>query len=344
MESNTKDLNSIYILKAIAALLVVCNHIPNFLFPDLNNYNTNGITNWYDLFLFPKLEPIIRLAVPIFLMISGFFIYKNNDTFRTSLKKSIIKVLKIIIIVNSIYILAYTIGFHQFPIRSWNAFFNIILFGTSLSPHLWYLNAFLGALVFFYVISFITHKNKWIYFLPLLFFLHLLVGRYQFITGLSDIPLYIRLNFLTVGIPCFSIGIICKLNSDMLKKHVHAITICTIVFLIMIYFESFILSINNHNNLVNYLLLTLPLSVSLFLMFLHLDINKKNLFIKIGKNDSANIYYWHILINIIISHFILIKSIQAFLIYFIAIVTSMTLNKLIHIAHKIEFTKLEKHV
>nr|WP_302830143.1 acyltransferase family protein [uncultured Bacteroides sp.] len=54
-----KEIQSIYVLKAICALLVVGIHVPSML------------TN--------PLSPITRMAVPCFFMISGYFIVSNKE-------------------------------------------------------------------------------------------------------------------------------------------------------------------------------------------------------------------------------------------------------------------------
>ena len=140
METNNRQYN-IDILRLICALLVVCIHCTNY---SLREY----------------ILPITRIAVPIFFIISGYFLYSdNNEHTKSKIGKSIKKISKIYIISLIVFfIYAFIDGFinnnfNAIKIGPWKLFVFITNCSSLFFPydfHLWFLIALIQGLILFY--------------------------------------------------------------------------------------------------------------------------------------------------------------------------------------------------
>lgn len=284
------------ILKFISAFFVVCIHIP--FKGEFGKYFT----------------AISRFAVPIFFIISGFFyqqtVKKGNEN------KQIIKILKLCIIANFIYLVYRIImlTLNDDNILSWlqktfsfkNFLEFIFLNESPLAVHLWYLNAFLYVLI---IMKFINKYNKYklLYFItPLLLIFDLILGKYSLLFFQQNIPyLYVR-NFLFVGLPYFAIGIYINniMNKYPLNIRVSKIRNLLIIFIVLFcvttILERFILVQFGINAKRDHYISTTFLAISLFLYFVGITNKNKNRFInyiaELGKNYSTNIYIFHYMI------------------------------------------------
>ena len=168
-----------------------------------------------------NVEPICRFAVPCFFMITGFF-YSDIVNRRKELKQ-IIKVLFLISVSNVVLILLNIIYVGRNGIVDWiilccskNNIIKMLFFNENLitghfgSYHIWYLNALLYVLVIAYFLRRLKKLEVLYYLTPLL-----LIGGFilecfsQQLFGVSfseNGRYYVYRNFLTVGIPYFSIG------------------------------------------------------------------------------------------------------------------------------------------
>lgn len=94
MENRTTQIPSLYLLKFVLALLVVCIHMQPF-------FSSEAIS---------IVIPLARIGVPSFFMISGFFFYPKYSVRNVSyLEKQLIKIIKIVLIGSGIYLIYYTI-------------------------------------------------------------------------------------------------------------------------------------------------------------------------------------------------------------------------------------------
>lgn len=107
-------------LKFLCAIMVVGIHIP--------------------FVLQPHLIAIYRIAVPIFFMISGYFLVNTEGVITTQrIKRVFIKVLILAITANVIYYIFKLIIFHRYTYP----LFVTIIEGGTIAASLWYLNAYL---------------------------------------------------------------------------------------------------------------------------------------------------------------------------------------------------------
>jgi len=198
-----KNENSpIYILKGICAILVVLIHT-DFLSKQL----------W---------TPIYRTAVPIFYMISGYYLLsKEYSINQDTIKKQLKKIIKYTITASFVYIL-FNIGFNIFKHIHENTQFNLLnillphtknIFETTLryllsnpySEHLWYLTAYIGCLIcLLYIVKFKLY-NLLLYLVPIGLLVGLSIGKYSFWE--IHIPAYLYRNVFTTALPFVLIGL-----------------------------------------------------------------------------------------------------------------------------------------
>ncbi len=184
--------NNIDILKAICAFEVVFAHVP--------------------FIKFELIDP--HFAVPCFLMISGYFIFSpSKERMDERIIRSINRIVWICLWSTAIYFVYdgfYMLRngedlFNSSKVVNW-ILFNQTIYGTQL----WYLFAYLYVLIIVYFFN----KKRWLFILtwaaPFLLVLNLLFGTYSvFIFGV-DPPIYQTRNFLGIGIPFFTIGMLIK--------------------------------------------------------------------------------------------------------------------------------------
>lgn len=178
---------SIDCLKCIMAFLVVVIHCHSVI---------------YD-----HTTPILRGAVPVFFLISGYCI--NAGDVHNRIKKSLVHILRIFIWSSCLYGLFFTYKYFknsdiQLGIEQVERFF---LFNDHpFIYHLWYINAYLYVLI---IMFFITLLNGWKKVLVLsipLFSLNLILGRYsEFLLG-TPLALEYQIPFLFCGLPFFLVG------------------------------------------------------------------------------------------------------------------------------------------
>lgn len=180
---------SLDILKFLCAVLVVLLHIK---------------TPWTEYIL-----PITRAAVPCFFIISGYFLYQEDEQSLQRIKRSFVKVGTILLWSSVLYALFKLIT-TSINI-SYRDIIDFVLFNVNpFGYHLWYLSAYMYVLVIFYICVKEHVVNLLFIVSPLLLLADLILGKYSLLTLGQELNyIYIR-NFLFVGIPYFSIGVFIK--------------------------------------------------------------------------------------------------------------------------------------
>lgn len=274
-----KSIDSLYFLKGICAFLVVCCHAP--MFGDFNNW----------------ISPIRMAAVPFFFVISGYFLYHEDETKqRERLKKSILKLIPLIVICNLFYLL-WAFPNHGLVVQTWEEILDLILYGNSIIGHLWYLTALFWSLVFFHLTTYLFKGKHRRYILFALLPLALLS-----VFGISYSQ-YLNLRFnvysvLPYGIPFIALGMIIRhyehqcLSSFLSKTNVLIATIA----LLALEFVAVSSHLGHYTHGVFFsTLLFVPCT------FIWLLKQRDNPFFSkevkeltnIGQKYSGNIYYWH---------------------------------------------------
>lgn len=284
--------NSIDAMRLIAAILVVSLHVP--FSPIIGKFTSD----------------IARIAVPFFLMCSGFFLYSTSPkVFKDNSLKSIKKAIYLLVTGTFIYLFTDFIIWHNWNriiqqlilFSSWDFwFFNSVPF----IPVGWYLMAFI------YSILIIRFLYKFIPFPSLFWYLIMGIGFcWWFITGtyqsfFFDIPMSLKYN--TCWIVCYPFLIMGMLIAHFFKsdlKKIPSILSNKVLILCIIFFS--LSSIATHFVIKNITgssvngtgyISTIFLVVSIFLLLLkHVNNGKKLAYL--GKNYSMYIYIYHVAIN-----------------------------------------------
>lgn len=279
--NNRKD--SIDFLRAACAFLVVCIHIP---FP--------GIFGEYFVAL-------ARIAVPAFFMISGYF-YEPEK-----INKQIKKAFVLVVIGNIVYFIWDLIcGFisgNMFSI-SFRECVIFLLFNVSpFGGHLWYLGAYL------YVLLIVKYCNKkFLYYsIPLLLLADLILGKYSLLLFHQEIPYVIVRNFIFVGIPYYSIGLLMNEKKFRISKlGIPFFSLTTIV-------ERYFLISVGANAIRDHYISTTFLSIAVFSFALDYKHTVNGMIAKIGREYSTWIYIIHPII--ITSIALLIKRLGLYNVY-----------------------------
>lgn len=317
--------SSIYLLKFIACFFVVACHVP--LIGNLKNI---------------VLGPIMYACVPIFFMISGFFLDLSKEKFNKNLKKSI-KLLKIILAVNLTYLICVYFN-HGLIVKNAKDIIDVFIFGNVVSGHLWYLSAYLVSLVILCISSYFL-SDKYIKYLPLLALIGLAMSSYNIFFS-QIISSKNVLNALFTGIPYMSIGY-CLKKYEITTQFKRMSFYLIIFFILLNYLEIYIIhDMENIFPISGYYITTLPLSVAIFVFFISRKNTSEHGFLEnIGLHDSGNIYYFHVLIwtalqtlsNHVFGNTLNINSIYTqmggVIVFIITIIFSRIIN---YIQHKIK--------
>lgn len=197
------------LLKLLASYMVVFIHV--------SFYGNFGIA----------INSLARFAVPLFLLVSGFFSY---DVSREKIKSRINYILKLAIFSTVIYTLFnVALAVYFGSINSIFVYFSkylqpkrwfnfIFLNVPASSAHLWYLFAILYVYVIFYFVKKYNVKEKIIFSVSFaLLALHILLGE-----GLSIfkivLPIAYLRNFVFMGIPFFVLGLFVKKHEEKIRK------------------------------------------------------------------------------------------------------------------------------
>lgn len=269
--------SSMYCLKSLGAFFVICLH-------------TFG--PWV-------IRPVIGIAVPLFFMISGYFLYRENESDALyKCKKSLKKIFWLTLYANIFYFICLGIPNDYLPFKSLRSIIDFIIFGETFSYHLWYLNAYIETLLIVILCLKFKIINKLWLFIPLILILGLALGKYRFLFPFIPPELCNYKNFILYGIPCFGVGWLLSKYNKRILKYVPSPILLSVIILILAEIEIIALKYtDNLNSSVLYLIGTLPLAASLVLVAIKYPfLGKKSFFEKVGKNYSTFIYVFHIFI------------------------------------------------
>lgn len=266
---------------------------------------------------------IARIAVPIFLLISGFFSYNNDEK---KLKRKIKHIFLLMLIANIVYCV-WKMVFELGDFNSIKSFVKTLIAPATIvkfvifndnpfRTHLWYFNAVLYCYIIMYLyIKFIKPRLKKDISKPilvgslvlLLMYLVIYIAHLQY----NIEKLFLLRNFIFVGIPFFYIGNF--INKYNLKDKITN----KILYLIMI--SSFILLIIESRFYTSEIyIFTIDFALSVFLFGIKNPnkITNKSLE-KIGDKYSSYIYMYHPLIKDVIIKVYAVMSISSKILTFI---------------------------
>ncbi len=264
---------SIDTLKLICAIFVVFIHTPQ---PEI-----------WEIYI----TPLIRCAVPIFFMISGYFTYGKNNLIHT-LYKRIIHLITILGIVFFFYLSIFFIVNGKDSLEHLSILFSYNFFLLNSVPycmHLWYIVAYIYVLLIMLMVE-KYNLYKWLFFLtPILLLTALTIGKYSEIILGNCYPTNYTRNFLFTGLPFFALGMIIKKAKQL--PNVYITGVGCIVFYIL-----GIIEVINIKGLGDWYASTIFLSLSVFILFINIKQGKDNILSKVGREDSLYIYLLHFII------------------------------------------------
>lgn len=248
-----------------------------------------------------SIMPICRCAVPCFFIISGYLIYsEEQDKLECRLKRNIHKILRLLIW-STLLFAAVKISFafrnDDFSFMRIEAWINFIIFNENpFGFHLWYIGAYLYTLVIILLLVKKQHLELIWRFMPFLLLLDLCLGKYSLILWHREFSYVLVRNFLCVGIPYFSIGMLLKHFGGRIFrfKHLSALSAGGILLfsLTSMLENSFLVELNANAARDHYISTTL-MAISIFLLFISFTQIKTNILSRIGEKDSLYIYIFH---------------------------------------------------
>ena len=312
-----KDIEGLKLLKFICAVLVVQIHVYSFA----------------QSFLLP----LCRIAVPIFFMVTGYFLPNSKSGVITypKLRKSFWKVFKITVWAQVIWILF--LAFCSFRridtfVERYGTIDNLIrfiLYGDIFGFMLWYLNTLLQTLLLVMIfVKLGIQKYLWLT-IPIGLILNLVLGTYSFAYHDGPFTGYIHRNVITIGLPCVALGLYIRKYEYLLPK-LKTLGFGVILCLILLTIESLLLSYSGsyHGKEGDIIIATIPLAIFVFCFFLKVRIpNSLHWMVRFGKRYSLNIYIFHKMVEIIMIAAIgtSLYLIAGFIVAFMTILLSMGL-------------------
>lgn len=241
------------------------------------------------------LMPLCRLAVPIFFIISGFFLLNDKNELNANfIYSNLKKIIYITIISNAIYVIFYCFIGKYNHIQYMNTKWWIyeILTGWGICGHLWYLTAYIEVLICLIIV----HKYKLyklLYFsIPILLLLNVILGSYSIFGGIKNPYSALHTNFLVTGLPFVSIGmLIHKFQNVLIRKFKNYIII---ICLMVAYFECiYVITHESYSRGIGDVFIFTPIAAIAIFVFCLKNKNFGKTIAWLGKGHSLFMYLYH---------------------------------------------------
>lgn len=280
-------MSSLYTLKALCAFAVVAIHSP------VGDYRV-------------AVNTLATLAVPLFMMITGYFLYHTDGKIVLSrIQGSIKKLLIIIALTHAVYAFLPHSGF---PIgKDWDFYLRWLLTGVNHNNfHLWYLHSLLGTLTILWLIHRVQSR-RWIPLALLGVPTHYYLANFVFSNSDSSywhsIGWHIWRYTIATGLAFVCLGYLIKHYEHKIREIKHW-GLSVIALIILMYLCQY--TQQEHIRLILQLLkpfVVLALALSIFSLCLSKpDRGMGTCLAYVGEHLSSNIYYWHILVLSLVSH------------------------------------------
>lgn len=280
-----REILGLQILKFLCALFVVQIHFDS------------GIREF--------LLPVARMAVPVFFMITGYFLPDASGHIRRDrLKKMFKKVFRLELVACAVYLglsvlSAYVKGEEYPDLLSFEYWFHLVMIGDEPRAHLWYMIALMQAIVII-AVCVALKAGRWIFWLiPIGLALNFLFGSYSFAIDSRYVfnDIFLSRNVLTVALPFMLIGTLIRCYEYKLPSQ-GTIMMVAGVGLLGVYVETEVLYALFANEFGDIVFMTIPLSTAVFVFFLRLSVKGRfgGGIANWGRAYSMDIYLWHIAI------------------------------------------------
>lgn len=250
-----------------------------------------------------------KLSVPFFLMVSGYFLFSNEEI---SIYKKAVKGLKkvTIILVEASLVFAVLrlvkVYFFNLEIPKFDLIDFIIFNDTTFTEHLWYLFAFIYVLFVILLLSKFNLLQKALNFLPLFLIILIITATWTRTLPLNKGKFIYELNWLITGIPYVFLGMWVRKKSSIITNiynfHKKKLTYFLIILFLGIFAEHILYKVFFGEG--PGVVVTILLSAILFIISTHnvsffgYKIDSK--ISDLGRAHALNIYLYHVLIREII--------------------------------------------
>ncbi len=266
---------------------------------------------------------LFRIAVPVFLMINGFYFYPvvENAKHRTWLKR--------IVLLYIVWMLFYAYAWIDVPDLSFTSMMKLVhrmIFGYL---HLWYIAGLIGAAVLFLYLR--RFSSFWIWFSIVLTFSAGVFIEYAHNYAFFHNSLFSRLatydwihrNFLFLSYPFFALGYMIHKHMLHRKITLDMAMAMSVIGLIALLTESYLNYLKQEcDNLIAVIFLT----PALFILFLKVDIRGSSK--QLALYASA-IFFIHIFfVNIFVQYTDLHETVMTFAVFFSSLVSAFFILKL----------------
>ena len=272
-----KRIESLYVLKALCSFLVVTVHA--------------------QLWCKSALTPLLGVATPCFLAITGFLLYSDDG--EREMKKALTwsrKTFLLSLACNALYLAFYLLDGVPLARYKLSTLLINLFTGHMISTHLWYLSAVWQGLLLLYLLR--RMAPGLINFAPLLYIIAFLLRAYgsELFPDIDRDTLFIlRANALITALPFLCTGYLVHKHSHLLTSRLRAPAILG-VGVVLAYAEYGLRTYIGGGSL--FFITTWFLVVLLLLSCCcHKDLSLP-IIAYIGKEHSANIYYFHVLVLI----------------------------------------------
>lgn len=301
-----REIQSLYVLKALSAFFVVLIHFP--------------------LSCQALITPVIRTAVPVFFIISGYFLVASDGSIsKDKVKRGIVKMIKYVLLYNCLFVV-FNYLFYGYA-TVYDELKWLLATAVLASPfgyHLWYLTAYLQVLIYLYVAMYI--KRKFMFQVaPFLY----LVG--VVLMAWPGISILLGRNFMFLGIPCVLAGIYLRRHESAIMSWFMPRRRKVLLAAFFLTYLEYALRLGASINYGDFGLLTLPFSCILFLFSISFD---KAVFpqwlVSIGKKYSLDIFIYHVMVGALllkVEYFEQFTSIIGIVIFLLSWLLCIVLNR-----------------
>lgn len=311
---NSKNYNAIDIAKFICSILVVMIHIAPF--------GVQENTTVFSYLNFILQHGICRIAVPLFFMFSGLFLYQKtplNNFSMNPTKKYIINILKLYLIWAIIYFPLSLDGI----LKSENGIMLYIrdIFLTGAYMHLWYLTALIFAVYLISFLLFAKWSPKKILITSSICYIIGLFGSgyWGFITPLYSIPIIGKLigmyfyifsvtrNGLFFAFFFVALGMFLSEKKDLLSTKKSLIWF--IISTVLMCAETVLLKTFNIAKTYDILIFAIPSALFCFIFLTSVKLKDRPVYKKLRELSSL-IYYSHMIISFLIAKYVFTGTIN----------------------------------
>lgn len=235
---------------------------------------------------------LTRVAVPIFFMVTGFFLVDPRGLLQSDrLKRTVVKLAWITLWAQLLYMAFYAVtslAEGQVPYKLWNPFewLKAVAFGANFGGHLWYLNSCLQALIIIWIAVSCGFERMLVWFIPVGLAMAILLGSYAPAIGVGKLHLMVYRGPVSAALPWIMAGVVLRRLGRMPRRS--TLLVLAAVFAVGVWVEfNHIIPVRR-----DMLVAVVPLSVVLFMLFVGL--NPQAMLVVAGRNYATGIYIMHI--------------------------------------------------